>query len=155
MTVALRMETWLALQLLEQLCGKTMTVSITEDNTTAIRVITSGKKPTIRHMSRTHRINIQFLHAPVVRKQVQLVSCRTDHMCVDIVSKHCTNLPIWRNVLENILHVRVQHVWGSVAEKSVHKPRKAKSGETSASPSQLAADRTLVELCCGPDSVLG
>ena len=62
---AIRTEALPALQLWETLCGRSMKAKFMEDNATASSVMTSGKNPTMRHMSRTHRINIKFLHETV------------------------------------------------------------------------------------------
>ena len=58
-------------------------------------------------------------------------------------------------MLENISHVRVHAVWGRAAENSAHKSKKSVSAEKSASPAEVSHNRTLVEFCCGPNSVLG
>jgi hypothetical protein len=78
-----------------------MKVQFLEDNTTAVRAITSGKNPSMKHMTRTHRIDFAFLHETVANGHVVMYHCPSEYMCADIFTKHFTRVPKWQQVLDN------------------------------------------------------
>ena len=86
---------------------------------------------------------------------IQLIHCRTDHMCADIFTKHFTNLPKWQQVLGNIAHVNVKSTWGQAAGQPASDPISKASAGQLASPASSPCDRVLIEFCCGPESELG
>ncbi len=51
-----------ALSLWEAILGKKMTIALMEDNSAARRVVITGRHPSMRHMSRTQRIDIAWLN---------------------------------------------------------------------------------------------
>jgi hypothetical protein len=58
----LRVEGIPAAGLWEVLLGRQVTIRFLEDNTSAISVLRTGRNPAMRHMGRTHRVDIMFLH---------------------------------------------------------------------------------------------
>jgi hypothetical protein len=66
--MAIRKEALPALQLWEKLAQKGMSVTLMEDNMSAITIMKSGRNPNMSHMSRTHRIHVGFMHEVVARK---------------------------------------------------------------------------------------
>jgi len=109
----------------------------------------TGRNPNMSHMSRTHRINIGFMHEVVSRGQISLCHCRTSDMCADVFTKHFTNKVTWQNCVDNIAHVNPKRMWKS---KSSRGEKKALASNPSTTQKH---NRTLVEFCCGPNSVLG
>ena len=56
--IAVRTEGLPALQLWEAVLERKVTLLFQEDNAAAIRIIETGKNPTIRHLGRTHRVGL-------------------------------------------------------------------------------------------------
>jgi len=83
-----------------------------EDNMTAISVIKTGRNPNMSHMSRTHGINVSFLHEVIASGQVIIRHCKTVDMCADVFTKHFTNQLTWKHVVSNIAHVVPEEMWG-------------------------------------------
>jgi hypothetical protein len=92
-----------------------------EDTTMAIRAITSAEIPTMKHMTRTRRIDFAFLHETVTSGHVVMYHCPSEYMCADIFAKHFTNMPKWHQVLDNIAHVDVLKVW-KITNKQLEGP---------------------------------
>ena len=59
---ALRMVGLPALQLWHTILPQRPTILIHEDNQAMLRVIETGKNPTMRYLHRTHRVNVSWLH---------------------------------------------------------------------------------------------
>jgi hypothetical protein len=76
-------------------------------------------------------------------------------MCADIFTKHFTNLPKWQQVLANIAHVDVARTWKEAAGKPAPREDAKASAGKLASPASIPIDRTIVEFCCSPNSMLG
>ena len=76
-----------ALELWETLLGrKPLKVQFHEDNEACLQICRSGKYPTMRHVSRTQKIDINFLHDQW-NKTYDGWSCHTKLMCADIFTK--------------------------------------------------------------------
>ena len=102
---AIRTEALPALQLWERIAKRDMKPTLMEDNKAAIIVITSGKNPNMRHMSRTHRINLAFLTEVVSNKHVIMRHAATDYQCADVFTKRFPSKLKWDPVVENIAHI--------------------------------------------------
>ena len=50
---------------------------VQEDNTAAIVIATKGRSPSLRHLSKTHRINIAWLGEVFAEKANGIVHCET------------------------------------------------------------------------------
>ena len=61
------------------------------------------KNPTLRHLNRTHRVNVSWL-CEVFRnlKEVELIYCKTDAMAADIFTKAFMNPIKWNAALDLI-----------------------------------------------------
>ena len=59
---ALRMVGLPALQLWHTLLPHTPTILVHEDNQAMLRVVETGKNPTMRYLHRTHRVSVSWLH---------------------------------------------------------------------------------------------
>ena len=74
-----------------------------EDNQATIQILKTQKYPTLRHLNRTHRVNVSWL-CEVFRnlKEVELIYCKTDAMADDIFTKAFTNPIKWNAALDLI-----------------------------------------------------
>ncbi|MFM7985858.1 MAG: hypothetical protein ACKPKO_41740, partial [Candidatus Fonsibacter sp.] len=55
-----------------------------EDNQAMNSVVTRGKNPTMRYLSRTHRVSVAWFHDAFQMKEINLVYEATARMCADI-----------------------------------------------------------------------
>jgi hypothetical protein len=63
-----------------------------EDNAAAARIIQTGKNPTMKHISRTHRVALAWLHERHREGQLSVVKVSTERMAADVFAKAFTNL---------------------------------------------------------------
>ena len=77
-----------ALQLWELLLGRTVTLKVLEDNQATILVVRKGYSPKLRHITRTHKVNLSGL-SEVFRDEdsAELEYCQTDNQAADIFTK--------------------------------------------------------------------
>ena len=86
-----------------------------EDNQAMIRVIQSGRNPTMRYLHRTHRISIAALHE-LITGQTELskvVGCEYTNstgMAVDIFTKGFTDKNKWLHATRSIGMVKVNQI---------------------------------------------
>ena len=74
-----------------------------EDNTALIRVIKTGRNPTMRHLQRVHRVNIASLHEKFSFIKGSHVLCeKSSTMAADIYTKAFTNQAQWTTAVEAI-----------------------------------------------------
>ena len=60
-----------------------------------IRVCETGRNPTMRHLGRTHRVSVSWLHERFSEPQLTLVKEPTDIMFADIFTKGFANPDKW------------------------------------------------------------
>ena len=58
-----------------------------EDNQAMIRVVATGKNPTMRYLARTHRVSVAWLHDVCQTKEMRMVYEATSRMCAEIFTK--------------------------------------------------------------------
>ena len=58
-----------------------------EDNSACIRVLDTGRNPTMRHMGRTHRIDLAWLHERLRSDDIAMVYTESKDMAADIFTK--------------------------------------------------------------------
>ena len=51
-----------SLDLWEVVLGRRIALDLIEDNESTVQIIKTGKNPTMRHMSRTHGVNVMWLY---------------------------------------------------------------------------------------------
>ena len=129
----------------------------------------SGKSNNIRHLARTHRVDLAWLHEQVVSGAVVLRYCDSNKMAADIFTKAFTSAEKWWDVCKLIGQVfpsgspPVRSRLGQgPREPSPGRPGAIEKGKLlatttpSAAPTlQTPVNRRLVEFCCGKDSKLG
>jgi len=71
--LAVRTEGLPALQLWEAVLERKVNLLFQEVNAAAIRIIETGKNPTIRHLGRTHRVDLAWLHEQFVSNSFKLM----------------------------------------------------------------------------------
>ena len=101
--LAIRTEGVPALQLWDMVLERSAKLVFQEANQATIQILKIQKKPTLRHLNRTHRVNVSWL-CEVFRdlNEVELKYCKTDEMAADIFTKAFTNLIKWNAALDLI-----------------------------------------------------
>jgi hypothetical protein len=101
--LAIRTEGLPALQLWDVVLQRSVKLKFQEDNQATIQILKTSKNPTLRHLNRTHRVNISWLCEVFKNlKEVELVYCKTDEQAADILTKAFTNPLKWQAALELI-----------------------------------------------------
>ena len=76
-----------------------------EDNQAMIRVIETGKNPTMHDLHRTHRVSVAWLHEVFSEDQLRLVYEVSAKMCADIFTKGFTEKTSWEAACLLINHI--------------------------------------------------
>jgi hypothetical protein len=112
--VALRKEGLPVLDLLQVVLGNPNTPVICEffeDNQATIRMLESGKNPTLRHLPRTHKVDLAWLFQEFKKSTYDLKYCTSEEQAADIFTKHFVNSDKWNDVMHTIGHVRMKDMW--------------------------------------------
>ena len=67
-----------------------------------IRVIETGRNPTMRHLGRVHNVDIAWLHERFQEPSYGLDYCLTDRMRADLFTKAYTNQDKWKHAVSLI-----------------------------------------------------
>ena len=73
-----------------------------EDNQTMVRVAEIGRNPTMRYLSRTHRVSVAWLHETPSQQNIGLMYEVSFRMCADIYIKAFTEATKWQAVCDFI-----------------------------------------------------
>ena len=103
--MAIRTEGAPALQLWDKVLGREAHLDFEEDSQAAIRIMESGRSNNIRHLARTHRVDLAWLHEQVVSGALILHYCDSNKMAADIFTKAFTSAENWWDVCKLIGHV--------------------------------------------------
>ena len=71
----------------DRILGRTVDLYIREDNLAAITIAKAGYSPKLRHVSRTHKVNLGSIKDEVVKDNCHLVHHPTDKQAADIFTK--------------------------------------------------------------------
>jgi hypothetical protein len=75
-----------------------------EDNQACIRVLETGRNPTMRHLDRCHRVSVAGLHErlgnPETKDNVEVVYTDSSVMAADIYTKAFTDPEKWERVCQ-------------------------------------------------------
>jgi hypothetical protein len=113
-----------ALSLWENILGKQLSIRLMEDNAAAYRVVITGRNPSMRHMSRTQRIDVAWINERYVEKSFIFIECPSEYQAGDLMTKHFTDAKVWsRN-----LHL-VGHLEDSVFSKAFDKAKPSAAAE--------------------------
>ena len=121
---------------------------VLEDNQATIRILESGKSPAFRHADKTQRINLGWISEQFRRKHYALAYVSTSLQAADILTKPFTSADKWHKAL-NLLSIRR-------AEQPTRKASAAPTaGACRTSRPEAQFSRLMIEICCGPTSILG
>ena len=87
--------------------GPSAMLYVFEDNEAVIKMIIKGRSPTMRHVSRTHRVALDWLFDRIcLDPKIQIRYIDTKHQLADILSKGNFKRDEWNNLLHlfNISH---------------------------------------------------
>jgi hypothetical protein len=146
-----------------------ITMHFHEDNETCSGAIRTGRTPTMRHLNRTHRVDVKWLHDEYEKKLFMLHDCASADMRADIFTKFYTekSANVWNHNCGIIGHVYPESQWNELVAKAmpVKKPttsevKAEEDGKKSGSRKAAAAyndtiNRAIIEFCCGEDSKMG
>jgi len=86
----------------ETLLNKKLKIVFMEDNSAPIRVMETGKNPTMSHMGRTHGVSVMFLHECLTNGIMEVRHCDTTLMAADIFTKAFLSNEKWFRACLNI-----------------------------------------------------
>ena len=84
-----------ALHVWDTLLGRKAGLDAMEDNDATILNVKTGKNPALRHISRTHGVNVAWLHEVFQKPELRLYYQPTLGQCSDIFTKPCTTAAAW------------------------------------------------------------
>ena len=87
--------------------GSNAMLYVFEDNEAVIKMIIKGRSPTMRHVSRTHRVALDWLVDRInLDSKIQIRYLDTKHQLADILTKGNFTCDEWNNLLHlfNISH---------------------------------------------------
>ena len=87
LAVALFSEAIPTLQLFDLLLGRKVDLYILEDNQATIKVCRAGFSPKLRHIARTHKINLGSVSEALEDPSIYLEYCHTTFQAADIFTK--------------------------------------------------------------------
>ena len=76
-----------SLQLWEMLLGRPVTLRVLEDNQATIPVVHKGYSPKLRHITRTHKVNLSGLSEVFRDDSAEFENCQTEKQAADIFTK--------------------------------------------------------------------
>ena len=76
-----------------------------EDNQAMLRILETGRNPTMRYLSRTHRVAVAWLHEVCQSERIIVGYEESARMCADVFTKMFQDAAKWRDarVLINVL----------------------------------------------------
>ena len=100
-----------------------------------IRVVETGKNPTMRYLHRTHRISVAWLHEVFGQDFLDLCYEVSAKMCADIFTKAFTEKTSWEAVCMLINHVdidKLKMLMDDYASRESISPAPTNGGDTHA-----------------------
>ena len=77
-----------------------MTLCVLEDNQATILVVRKGYSPKLRHITRTHKINLSGLSEVFQEDSAELDYCKTNDQAADIFTKSLPSQKKWGPALK-------------------------------------------------------
>ena len=109
--LALRTEGLPSVELWKVLLGRELRVVFHEDNQAMIAVCKSGRNPTMRHLGRTHKVDVAWLHERFESDDFELRYTESEQMAADIFTKGFSDPDKWTHACTLINHVNPQTFW--------------------------------------------
>jgi len=72
---------------------------IAEDNEAVIKILLKGRTSALRHLPRTHKINLDWLVEVIRSEQINIRYCKTTAQLADMMTKHFTKPDLWAELL--------------------------------------------------------
>ena len=113
--MALQKEGIPALSLWELLLGGPQRVIFHEDNQAMIQVCKTGRNPTMRHVERTHKLCIAWMHAQFTEGEFDLLYEETGSQAADIFTKAFDDSVKWAHACSLVNHVDPDVFWPAPA----------------------------------------
>ena len=73
---------------------------IAEDNQAVIKIVSKMRSLALRHLPRTHRIDVNWLFEVCQHPEVRMVYCNTKQQVADLMTKAMTSPPLWSALVE-------------------------------------------------------
>ena len=99
---ALRLAGLPTLDLFETVLKRLVYLELMEDNQSTIQIIKTGRNPTMRHISRTHGVNVAWLHDCYVTNKFGMIYQKTDGQSADIFTKAFRDAEKWKHACDLI-----------------------------------------------------
>ena len=105
-----------------------------EDNSTMITVMRTGKNPTMRHLGRTHKVSVKWLHERFSESWVNLKHIISKLQAADIFTKPFTDSLEWYRGTMLINHVdfAATEYWGTGDLKKLYEQVEAEDNDKKA-----------------------
>ena len=88
-------------------CHKGAMSNIFEDNEAVIKMIIEGRSPTMRHVSRTHRVALDWLFDRInFDNKIQIRYVDSRNQLADILTKGHSTRDVWNHLL-NLFNIRL------------------------------------------------
>jgi hypothetical protein len=94
-----------ALCLWEVILERYVGLNFYEDNQACIQIVGTGKNPTLRHMGRTHRVDVKWLHETFADAGFRMGYINSEDQAADIFTKAFTSKDKWSVVTWLIGHM--------------------------------------------------
>ena len=80
--------------------GHTTVLVIAEDNEAVIKIIKKARSMALRHLPRTHRIDVQWLFEVCAHPRVHMLYVNTKQQVADLMTKALNNPQTWEHLLD-------------------------------------------------------
>ena len=102
MDTSLRLRALPRMLLVEEVFGTTR-IQIAGDNQSMLRILKTGRNPTMRHLPRTHRVSVAWLHEQHIKENFEFAYVSIDGMVADIFTKSIHVPAKWTEARKNII----------------------------------------------------
>ena len=109
-----------ALDLWSTIFARTVRCQFHEDNTAAISVCKSGRNPTMRHLNRTHEVDVAALHEAFTHQDFDHFYEKSESMRADLMTKGFTENDRWIHAISLNGVYDFPNFWGSSTAPTGH-----------------------------------
>jgi hypothetical protein len=79
---------------------QTTVLLVAEDNEVVIKIVKKARSMALRHLPRTHRIDVQWLFEVCSNPRVRMLYVNTKQQIADLMTKSLNNPQIWEHLLD-------------------------------------------------------